>query len=389
MEIKHFTNKSDLKQSISLRKYVFHSAYTEQKAKDYGCLLDMADKIGEFKDNKLLGQVLNLPIKINIYNNEIPAVGINHVGVYPENRSLGIASDLMVESLKSAQNHGQIVAILEPFAPSFYRKFGYDLFTERISYRVPLKNYPKFKKDKSFRVVRKPRCELDDIEIENIWKCYQIVASQTHGMQLRDKTWWQRHNYQYPNLNYGFVYDGKRITGYVSYRLNGTTMEIIDFIYLSNDIRQQLWSFLTAHGSNVFEIIGVSTSNHNLSYDFNDPRIEQQLWLNTMIRIVDLKEFLKLWIQSFSLKSEITFSVEDKFAPWNNGTYKLEGTLVKCDEMEDGFEKITMQQLAAIFLGPLSQEQLVQFMKPDKDSSLLKLINLSRGKKTAHFLGEF
>src|SRR5699024_9036574 len=98
-------------------------------------------------------------------------------------------------------------------------------------------------------------------EITQIKQSYQDFASLTQGMQIRDESWWMRHDLQYPDLNYALAYKESELVGYVSYRIVSTSMEVVDFIYSSNGVRRQLWGFLVAHQANVFEIVGVSSTN--------------------------------------------------------------------------------------------------------------------------------
>jgi len=389
MEIRHFSKKIDLAQSVDLRKYVFHSAYTDQKAEDYKILLSMADKIGAFEDSHLLGQILNLPVKINFYGTSLSAVGINHVGVYPENRGQGIASKLMLESLKSAEANNQVLAILQPFSPSFYRHFGFDLFTERLNYHIPDTCYPAFPMNNKIKIVRRVPGSMNVDEISKIKDIYLVIAKSTQGMQLRDDIWWDRQLAQYPDLNYALAYYQTSLVGFVSYQIIGTEMKIVDFIYSSNVIRQQLWNFLTAHRANVFEISGVSTRSHQLSYDFIDPRIKQQIWLDTMVRIIDVKEFLIRCIDVFDLRTRIGFNLIDNMAPWNTGFYSLSSNEVKQSEIVDNVDQVSVQQLVAILLGPLNAKQLQQYFEANMNNSLRKLIHLSNHKEISHFLGEF
>lgn len=389
MLIKHFNSEEDLKQSIALRKYVFHSTFTEQKSKDYQSLLGMADKIGAFSQENLVGQILNLPIFVNFYGDVVPAVGINHVGVYPENRGQGVATKLMLDSLKTAKTNRQILAILQPFAPSFYRKFGFDLYTERLNYVVNEEKYPRFERDTAISIIRKVPEDIDQNDWEFIEKIYDKVAKATHGMQIRDDIWWERHRKQYPNLNYCLAFENGKCAGFVSYWKDGTTLKIIDFIYSSNKVRKQLWWFLESHKANIFTIEGVSTLSRNLSYDFYDPRIEQNIWLDTMIRIVDIESFLNLVLKRANLQSSIRFSVRDDSAKWNSGSYLLNRNGVKFDSGILSSQVITPNQLATIFLGPLNKEQLIQYLEPVKESPMKALIDLVAEKKESHFLGEF
>lgn len=388
MQFRGFQTQSDVDQSIRLRKYVFRSPYTPQKAEDYRCLLDMGQGIGAFDNDELKGQLINLPLTVNFYGQSLKAVGINHVGVYPEARGRGIATQLVRQSLQEAHRRKQVLAILQPFAPSFYRQFGYELYTQRLHYEIPVERYPHFPVDCVYTVVRKQPAELTGDQFTAIQALYAQEVHQTHGMPFRDGQWWQRQAAQYPELNYALLYLHSTVVAYLSYRKVDTTIEVIDLIAAENHWRQQLLSFLAAHQSNVFQIVGMSTTAKALSFDFDDPRIEQRVYQDTMARIVDMPAFFQFWLNAFPIQQSIQFSVNDESAPWNSGTYTLNAQGVDYTaEITQAI--ISPQTLAAIFLSFLTTTQLDKLFDETQNRCLRDLIALTGGKQIAHFITEF
>lgn len=388
MQVRGFQTQSDVDQSIELRKYVFHSQYTTQKAKDYRCLLNMGQGIGAFDNDELKGQLINLPLTVNFYGQSLRAVGINHVGVYPEARGRGIATQLVRQSLMEAHRLGQVVAILQPFAPSFYRQFGYELYTQRLHYEIPVERYPNFPIDRVYTVARKQPAELTGDQIDAIQALYTQEVHQTHGMPFRDAPWWQRQAAQYPDLNYALLYLHSSVVAYLSYRKVDTTIEVVDLIAAENHWRQQLLGFLAAHQSNVFKIVGMSTTAKALSFDFDDPRIEQYIYQDTMARIVDIPAFFQFWLSAFPIQQSIQFSVKDESAPWNSGTYTLNAQGVDYTA-EITQELVSPQTLAAIFLSFLTTAQLDKLFDATQKRCVHDLIELTGGKQNAHFITEF
>lgn len=389
MDIRLF-DKDDFEQSIELRKYIFSSPYTPQKALDYKFLLKIADNVGAFDNERnLLGQLLNLPIFYNFYGRRIPAVGINHVGVYPEFRGNGIASDLLKFSLSQAYKQGQILAILQPFSISFYRSFGFDIFTERRHYSITKEKMPKFTHNPEYKIVRVCNKNVTDEIMRLVRIEYDKVSTEISGCQIRDSNWWDRIEFQFPGLTYGLLFKEEHCCGYVSYTIDGTTLNIVDFISENIECENELWSFITAHQSNVFEINGMTTSAKPLGYQFFDPRINQELWLNTMIRIVDVKAFLNLWFSEFPAEKPFTINVNDILAPWNTGEYIIDEDKVNKTESAELNECSTVdaKELAMIFLGPLSDREINEQLS-DRPS-LATLIQAASSKQIAHFLGEF
>ncbi|MFD1441511.1 GNAT family N-acetyltransferase [Lacticaseibacillus hegangensis] len=385
--IRHFT-QNDISASEDLRRYVFHSAYTPEKRTDYHCLLDMGDGIGAFDDGNLVGQLINLPLQISFYGDQIKATGVNHVGVYPEARGRGIASSLIRESLLSGKKSGSVLSILQPFSPAFYRKFGYDIFTKRIRYHLTSEKFPHFDTNNQILIHRFAPSNKDKMDRSQIRALYLEVALQTHGMHVRDEKWWRRQETQHPDLNYAVAVHSGDYVGYVSYSLDGTRMEIIDFIYESNEVRRQLWNFLSAHAANVFEIGYTSTAAHQMSYDFSDPRIEQSVWLDTMVRIIDIKALLEMWVDKNGCVQELRFRVIDDVAPWNSGVYTMSKSGVQLTQAGSG-EQVTAQELAAIFLGPLSSSSLALYLGASDRPIINALIKMASKKLLADFISEF
>lgn len=391
MKIRLF-DASDFDQSIELRKYVFRSPYTAAKAADYELLLRMADGIGSFDEgNNLLGQILNLPLVYNLYGDTIPVVGVNHVGILPENRGLGLASELMLASIKQARSRGQLLSILQPFSVQFYRQFGFDLFTERIHFSIQQDCFPAFNKTGLFKINRFAAGSLTEQSMHDVHELYDKVARSHNGMQVRDQVWWDRIHLQNPNLIYALFVDNNKCVAYVSYVINDTQLEIIDFIFQDNTQRHEIWNFISSHKSNIFKISGVSTSAKMINYDFVDPRIDQNIWFNTMIRIIDLHEILNRLVKIFHCSDSFSFNVIDKAAMWNTGTYQVEKEAVKFSpkSAESIINKIDIQEIAAIFFGPMNSDQLVEFLDVRSRPYLQSLLNLAKSKTMAHFLAEF
>ncbi|WP_368250685.1 enhanced intracellular survival protein Eis [Enterococcus sp. 2201sp1_2201st1_B8_2201SCRN_220225] len=390
MKISQF-NESEFQQSIALRKYVFRSPYTKAKAADYQFLLQIADSIGAFDDQgRLLGQVLNLPIFYNFYGQKVPAVGVNHVGVFPETRGQGVAGKLMKASLQQAYQRGQVLSILQPFSVAFYRKYGFDLFATRIHYQISKELFPQYTHENVYRIERWVRSEMSPSLMKVLCEVYEQFAQKRNGTQIRDTNWWRRMDLQFPELNYAVIYQADVCVGYLSYRIVDTNLEIIDFIYENSQAAKELWNFASAHQSNVFQICGTTTNAESINYSFADPRIDQRLWYNTMIRIVDLPQFLKLWFAQFPAVKSFTFSVIDSVAPWNSGCYQISGDTVSKSVTEKlDSDLVDIRELAAIFLGPLTKGQLKEHLDDENRPYLEPLLISAENKLPAHFLGEF
>src|SRR5699024_8952143 len=65
-------------------------------------------------------------------NKKLKMGGIASVATYPEFRRKGYVKELLQHTLIEMRKHGYIVSMLHPFFVSFYRKFGWDLLSNRL-----------------------------------------------------------------------------------------------------------------------------------------------------------------------------------------------------------------------------------------------------------------
>lgn len=56
--------------------------------------------------------------------------GIAGVATWPENRRGGLVSKLLSKALARMNEEGQVLSCLHPFSVPFYRKFGWELYTD-------------------------------------------------------------------------------------------------------------------------------------------------------------------------------------------------------------------------------------------------------------------
>ena len=71
--------------------------------------------------------------------------GIAGVATYPEYRRNGYVKKLLIQALEKMRNDQQIVSLLHPFDIGFYRKFGWEVFTENKKMLIDRKRSYVFK----------------------------------------------------------------------------------------------------------------------------------------------------------------------------------------------------------------------------------------------------
>ena len=122
----------------------------------------------------------------------VPCQGVAHVGTIKTHRrrsgngSVGIATALMNETVRSARERGFVVSALMPFRGSFYEKFGYGFVERRAEWTVPMAILPKgdFGSDLRFYQER---------DFDEIVRLKQRLTERGHGDIERSAALWKRY----------------------------------------------------------------------------------------------------------------------------------------------------------------------------------------------------
>ena len=142
---------SDLDQYNALLRYAFQ--VTEQELATAGWrddeikqskfpVLERADILGCYDGDHLISQFAVYPIQMNVFDTIYPIGFITSVSTYPEYTGLGIMSRLMYQSLVRMRQKGQSLALLYPYSIPLYRRFGWEIVSDKISYSVKDRQIP-------------------------------------------------------------------------------------------------------------------------------------------------------------------------------------------------------------------------------------------------------
>lgn len=186
----------DLDQYNALLRYAFQ--VTEMDLKKAGWkddefiqskfpILERADVLGCYDGEQLVSQVAVYPIEMNIYGRIVPIGCVTSVSTYPEYSGRGIMSRLLYQSLHDMRERGQAMAILFPFSIPLYRRFGWEIISNKISYIIKDNQIPNRKKSAKGYV---RRVDWDD---EDFMELHMEFAKQTHGCLLRNAAAWDEY----------------------------------------------------------------------------------------------------------------------------------------------------------------------------------------------------
>lgn len=334
-----------------LKYYSFQSRYNDAKQQDFKKWIERCDVIGVIEEEQLIGQLFIYPLNLTLFGINYQMGGIGFVCSYPEHRNRGIAKKLMLASLEQMRVNKQVVSVLAPFSVSFYRYFGWELFSDVCTFKFDGTQWPNFPKQQ----LKVKRCVIQAVP-KAVKQFYNDYAQRQHGAMVRDEVWWQR---LIAHSNDTFIayheVDGN-IDGFVRYTLDKTTMHIDELIVSNHASEQQLWLFLEAHSSTISCVTGTVRPSQLFSHAFENPQIQKKIVQPVMLRIVDVAAFLQQ-LDRTAIQIPFSLAVTDLHAPWNQHTWYLaEHEILKVTTAAD--VTLSIQQLTSIVSGYLSVEEM-------------------------------
>ncbi len=320
--------------------------------------LKKSDVIGWFDGDNLISQVAVYPMKVRIFGETYDMGGMTGVGTYPEYAEQGLMSKLIERALTNMKERGQTISFLYPYSIPYYRKKGWEIISDKISYEIYDYQLPK-RKNVDGEIVRV------DADSKEVKKAYKRFAMQTHGALLRDELAWNEYFlWDTDDLSAAVYYnDEGDPDGYILYRIADEIFYIKDMIFVSETARMGLWNFISAHFSMVEKVKGNTYTDETLAFLLEDADIEEVISPYFMARIVDVEKFIdKYPFEPDECDREWTFKLEDPIMDCNRGVFTLKIDKKGKAKMEKSTEstgnRIDIQTLTTMLMGYKSPNYL-------------------------------
>ena len=193
-QIRNLTT-DDLDQYNALLRYAFQ--VTEEDLRNAGWrddeikqskfpILERADILGCYYKETLVSQFAVYPLQMNIYGEICPIGFVTSVSTFPEFSGKGIMATLMRQSLTRMREKKQPVALLYPYSIPLYRKFGWEIISNKISFTVKDYQIPGTAKAEGY--VRRV-----DWDSPDFMELHGQFARKTHGCLLRNVLAWEEY----------------------------------------------------------------------------------------------------------------------------------------------------------------------------------------------------
>jgi predicted acetyltransferase len=311
--------EDQFRDAIRLSEYAFQYKVPEDQMEQRIENLKNRHRVFGILDGQTLASKLHL-IPFDIYMGTVTMKmgGVAGVATYPEYRRRGHVKELLLHALRHMKDNGYPVSMLHPFSVPFYRKYGWELFLNRLKCSLSKADLVMHRHVPG--QIRRFTKQSHNCDVE---KVYEQFAKRYLGMLVRDKEWWLQAVYH--DLFAAVYYDEQNEPqGYILYEVKDSRMTVEEFIALNGEARSGLWNFICQHDSMIKELEITTHERDPLLFSLPEPRVKAELTPYFMVRIVDVESFLHQYPFDWTNgRDSVVLHITDAFAPWNNRTVRL------------------------------------------------------------------
>ncbi|MDR7077663.1 putative acetyltransferase [Neobacillus niacini] len=352
-------------------------------------VLDQADVLGWFDGEKLVSQLAVYPFKVNIFGRTVEMGGLTGVGTYPEYANMGLMYKLMRQALADMQQRKQSISYLFPYSIPYYRRRGWEIISDKMTFEVKDVQLPKRKKVPGY-------VERLSIEHPDVITVYQLFSSKMHAAMIRNELAWDEYwRWDVDELTAAVYYDGThQPLGYLLYWISEDVLHIKEIIYINQEARIGLWNFIGAHFSMVSKVVGNIFMNEPLSFWLEDADIKETISPYFMARIVDAEQFISQYpFRATGTDIELTFRLDDPMLEWNQGIFTLhvspEGQGELLQSKDQPAFSIDIQTLTTMLLSYKRPTYLVAISRLNSDQKSVDILEKVINMQTPYFSDYF
>ncbi|MDM8520677.1 GNAT family N-acetyltransferase [Anaerolineales bacterium HSG6] len=159
-------------------------------------------------NGKLIGTAIMFPAKLWLSGVPLDIGAIAGLGVLPDYRRQGAASQMMELLVKKSAEKGYAFASLFPASPRYYQQFGFGVVGDLHVYRLTPQNIMDFEEKSMVR-------DFDEADLRMMRVMYKGQMTWHNGWLSRSDEWWDKIIAKWPKI---VVFDNDgMIDGYLAY----------------------------------------------------------------------------------------------------------------------------------------------------------------------------
>ncbi len=278
-----------------------------------------AEPWGVYRRGDLRAGALLLPFRMRLREGLVGMGGVGFLCSSLGFRGQGFTRALIAELLGYMREQGQKVSVLYPFSLSFYRKYGWELFSRerRVAFRpgdIVAESPPGIE------------VELQGSPDEDAREFYNLYARSHYTLAQRgDREWWKALFVQPDEVERGavkFTREGE-VVGLLTYVVSDRGKRLTVPLLISSDegARRAALAFLSRLSLQLDQVEIWGPPDLSLWPYLRETPLKDSLGNPAMLRIVSLEglDGLPLPAQEWELGLEVM----DPLAPWNQGPFVL------------------------------------------------------------------
>ncbi len=390
---------------MSLRLSSFAFQYTiPQEEWEEAVSGEAPDEVwGGFDGAELVAKVRIRPLHTYLQGRVLKMGGIAAVASWPEYRRGGIVASILVHALAIMREAGQSISFLAPFSFAFYRRYGWETYTDRIKFTVQTELLPRIELTRiPGQVVRVGK----DIEI--LSPIYERYASGFNGMLNRSQDWSE----DLLDRKKGQIAIYRDLSGesqgYIHYQVKDRVLFIYELITLNHEAKLGLWRYIANHDSMIKQVVLFAPANEALPFLLDNPRIKQEVEPYFMARIVDIEKLIEQYSFLASIDRKARWSdhksvclhihIKDSYAHWNDGLWELtvhtdgSAKIKRSEELENSAShhqlSCDIQTISTLLMGYRRSSFLYEIGRLQGDEGLMLLLEAIVPERTT-FLSDF
>ncbi|MCK1992936.1 GNAT family N-acetyltransferase [Peribacillus muralis] len=386
--------KKDCRQFNELLRYVYQVTDHDLRIKGWEereitLALEQANVLGWFDGEQLISQLSVYPFQVNIFGHVYEMGGLTGVGTYPEYSNQGLVNKLMLQALVDMRQRKQFISFLYPYSIPFYRRKGWEIISNKMTYEVKDYQLPKVKKVSG-------NVERVSINNQDIRRIYQVFSHRQNAAMIRNDLAWEEYwRWDLDNLTAGVYYDGsEQPQGYLLYWIAEEIFHIKEIVCINEEARIGLWNFISAHFSMLTKVMGSTYTDEPLAFLLGNGDIKETIEPHFMARIVDAQQFIGQYpFRETAAETHLTFTLYDPMLDWNQGIFTLHVTADGQGELIQGGVHPTasfdIQTLTTMLLGYKRPSYLAAIDRFTGDEQTVDILESLIERQTPYFSDYF
>ena len=327
--------------------------------RDYltGLISRGAEPWGIYQQRQLQAGALLLPFRMRLREGLVGMGGIGFLCSRLDARGRGFTKALIAALLERMREQGQPVSVLYPFSLSFYRKYGWELFSRERRVKVR----PRDISAGALGGIEPTLQEFPDREAQEFYNAY--ARNRYTLAQRGQREWWQALFVRPDEVNRGvvkFTHRGEPV-GLLVYTLaaQGKRLVVPLLVTADEEARRAALAFLSHLSLQLEEVEIWGPLDLELWQYLRETPVRDSLGEPAMLRIVSLEglDGLALPGQEWELNLEVV----DPMASWNQGPFILTVEEGKLRVRRGGKPalRIGIGPLAALLVGAASLDEVL------------------------------